>query len=255
MRLFPLIDQYFGTLLDMDVSRLKPGVISITETSRRQRCEQSFSFVHALFGIVYLDGSAAISVTPGARLAVLEMMERTSLISHDPFPQEALDRLATCISQARVQAGLPPAKRAYEAQVFACNDTLLRRYQQGDCRQLCDEMIRPAEGLTLPTHCFPDGIVYGIVEDHQVVSVAYAHRSGILEDWVADLGVETAAPYRQRGFAKTVVSSVTAHVMAKGGEGVYTCSVHNQASIATAISVGYAPYGRIFVVSAPPSIA
>ncbi len=253
MRRFPLINQYFETLLDMDVTNLRPGSISVKESPRRLRCEQSYGFVHALLGIVYPDGSAAISVTPGARPAVLEMLERTSLISQDPFQQEALDRLAAWINQARIQAGLSPVKRAYEARVFACNDMLLRRHQQGDCRQLNDESIPPAEGLPLPTHCFPDGIVYGMVEDHQVVSVAYAHRSGILEDRVADLGVETAAPYRQRGYAKTVVSAVTAYITAKGGEGLYTCSVHNQASIATAISVGYVPYGRMMVVSAPAS--
>ncbi len=253
MHQFPLIDQYFGTLLDMDLIRVESGKISITETPRRLNCEQSYGFVHALFGICYPDGSAAISVTPGARSVVLDFLEQTHLLTQNPFEQASLDRLAARISQVRSQAGLLPANRAYEVRVFACNNALVQRYQQGECRRLVDEIIPPADDLRLPTHCFPDGIVYGIVEDHQVVSVAYAHRSGVLEDRVADLGVETAAPYRQRGYAKTVVSVVTAHMTAMGGEAVYTCSLNNQASIATATRVGYVPYARMIVVSAPVS--
>lgn len=250
MHQFPLIDQYFETLLDMNISSLEPRSISVKESPRRLRCEPSYGFVHALLGVCYPDGRAAVSVTPGARSVVLDFLEHSPILTQNPFEQETFDRLVAQINLTRFQAGLSPTTRAYEALVFACNAKILKRYHQGDCRRLQDETIPPAEGMSLPTHCFPDGIVYGIVEDEQVVSVAHAHRSGKMEDQVADLGVETAAAYRQRGYAKTVVSAVTAHMTSTGGEAVYTCNPSNQASIATANSVGYEFYGRMMVVSA-----
>lgn len=235
----------------MNISRLKPRSISVEESPRRLRCEPSYGFVHALLGVCFPNGSAAVSATPGARSVVLDFLEHSPMLTQNPFEQETLDHLMAQINQARFQAGLPSATRAYEALVFACNAEILKRYHQEDCRRLRDETIPPAEGMSLPTHCFPDGIVYGIVEDERIVSVAYAHRSGKMEEQVADLGVETATAYRQRGYAKTVVSAVTAHMTVLGGEAVYTCGVSNQASIATSLSVGFASYGKLIVVTAP----
>jgi predicted GNAT family acetyltransferase len=105
--------------------------------------------------------------------------------------------------------------------------------------------------LALPAHCFPDGIVYGVIADGRVASVAYAHRTGVLEGLVADLGVVTAPAYRQRGYAKTAVAAVVAHVAAAGGEAVYACRPDNAASVATARSVGFVPLGASLVLGAP----
>ncbi len=106
----------------------------------------------------------------------------------------------------------------------------------------------------MPTQCFPDGIVYGIVygivEDRRIVSVANAHRTGLIEDREVDLAVETAPPYRNRGYAKTVVSAVTAHMTSTGGEAVSFCRADNLASMTTAKSVGYVLYGKMVVVIA-----
>ena len=88
----------------------------------------------------------------------------------------------------------------------------------GETRRLTDESIPPAEGLKLPTHCFPDGIVYGVIADGVVASVAFAHRIAVMEDRVAHLGVGTSRAYRRRGYAKTAVSAVVEHVAREGGE-------------------------------------
>jgi hypothetical protein len=248
---FSLIDQYLGTRLDIDVSTLKPGEYAVTETTRRLQCEQSYGFVHALYGICFTDGRVAVSVTPGARSGVIDLLARKEPDSWKTFDQGWLDSLAACVNHARSEAGLSPSRGAIEGRLFACKGTLVRRYNYGDCRRLRDDSIPPADGLGLPTHCYPNGIVYGVVEDGHIVSVAYAHRTGRMEDQVADLAVETAAPYRKRGYAKTVVSAVTVHMTSSGGEAVYTCSGSNQASIATASSVGYQLYGRTIVVAAP----
>jgi RimJ/RimL family protein N-acetyltransferase len=84
-----------------------------------------------------------------------------------------------------------------------------------------------------------------------VVSVAFAHRAGILEDRVADIGVETAAGYRRRGYAQAAVAALVGHFTQRGGEARYGCSPSNQASMAIAQSVGFVPYGKSLILSAP----
>lgn len=248
---FHLIDQYLGTILDIDVSSLKSNECIVTETPRRLRCEQSYGFVHALYGIFFTDGRIAVSVTPGARSSVMDLLEHYQREASGQFDQDWLDRLTAYINHARSQKRLAPSRAAYVCKLFACSTTLLRRFNSENCRRLLDESIPPVRGLNLPTHCFPDGIVYGIVEDDHIVSVAYAHQTCIMEDQVADLAVETAEPYRNHGYATTVVSAVTHYITSSGGEAVYQCSVSNQASIATASTVGYVLYGRTIVVATP----
>jgi hypothetical protein len=253
---FGLIDRYLGTRLDIDVAAMKPGERVVAESPRRLQCEQSYGFVHALYGISFRDGRFAVSVTPGARPHVVDMLARKQPHATDGFGQDWLNRLAGCVSRARSETGLPAARGGSEGRLFACNGTLVRRYNHGDCRRLRDQSIPPVDGLRLPTHCFPNGIVYGIVEDAHIVSVAYAHRTGLMEDQVVDLGVETAAPFRRRGYAKTVVAAVTVHMTTLGGEALYTCSADNGASIATASRVGYELYGNtITVAAASPEVS
>jgi ribosomal protein S18 acetylase RimI-like enzyme len=248
---FPLIDQYFTAMLDIDISGLKPDAPAVTESLRRLQCEQSYGFVHALYAIFFEDARTAISVPPGSLASVMHVLNDKPADVGNRFDPAWLENLAACISRDRVQAGLPPVRSTFESKLFACNAALLQRHHYGGCQQLRDERITPACGLSLPMHCFPNGIVYGIVADEQIVSVAYAHQSGRMENQVVDLGVETAEAYRKRGYAKTVVSAVTAHMTESGGEAVYTCSASNLASIATARSVGYELYGRIIAITAP----
>jgi predicted GNAT family acetyltransferase len=116
---------------------------------------------------------------------------------------------------------------------------------------LHDESIPATQGIHLPTHCFPDGTVYGVVEDNMVVSVAYAHRIGDMEDEIADVGVETAPDYRRRGYARAAVSAVVDRYIQRGGEAVYGCASSNTASRATARSVGFVPYAKRMAIVAP----
>jgi hypothetical protein len=254
METFPWIDRYIGTLLDIDVTDIMPGDLTIVESNRRLHPEQSYGFVQALYGFWFEDGRIAVSVPPGAGEQVRAHLRRKpeGKPGKDLFALEAerLDALADAVNGALGQAGLNPIYGTQKAWRFACNGTLLRRWETGPCRRLRETSTPPAEGLSIPTHAFPDGIVYGVIRDGQVVSVAYAHRTGLFENRVADLGVETARGYRRRGYAKTTVSAVTAHVICRGGEGFYGCSINNDASIATARSVGYVPYARVLVLAA-----
>lgn len=247
---FPLVDQYMGIRMEVDFSELRPGRVTVVESSRRLRKEQSYGFVHALWWVWLEDGRSAVSVPPGAGESVGKILEDVHG-SERLFDPRIAEQLKVPVNDAMVRAGLKETDRMLRDVCFACNASLLRRHRHGDCRRLVDERVPPAEGLGLPTHCFPDGIVYGVVADGTVVSVAFAHRSGVMEDQVADLGVETAPAYRRCGYAKTVVSAVVEHLTRTGGEARYGCRPENHASRATARSVGFVPYGTSLVLSAP----
>lgn len=186
---------------------------------------------------------------------------------------ELVQRLRSPLDEALRTHGLPPTDRVIRALVFACDGSLLRRHHHGDCRRLSDESIPAAEGLSLPKHCFPDGVVYGVITDGQgdlnasshvglssgpdarVVSVAYAHRIGPMEARLADPAIETAPAYRRRGYAQTALSAVVDDYVRRGGEAKYDCSPDNLASAATARSVGFVPYGRTLVLAAADEFA
>ena len=254
MSTFPWIERYVSTLLDVDIAELEPGALTVVESERRLRPEQSYGFVQAFYGFWFEDGRIAVSVPPGAkdRVTALVGQGTESGPIRDPHALRVLEPngLTAAVSAALVKAGLEPIYGIQKAWRFACSGALLRRWETGLCRKLQGTSIPPAEGLHMPTHALEDGVVYGVIADGQIVSLAYAHRTGLLENRVADLGVETAPAYRHRGYAKTAVSAVTAHVTERGGEGLYGCAVDNKASIATARSVGYVPYARVLVLAA-----
>ncbi len=250
MAAFPLIDEYVGRHLDADLSCLQPGRVAVVESARRLQREESYGFLHALWWVWLEDGRSAVSVPPGAGPAVAaivkDVRDREGL-----FDPALAERLRVIVDGCLRQHGRAATNCTRPALCFACNAALLRRHAHGDCRRLLDDSVPIAEGLWPSTHCFPDGIVYGVVADGRVVSLAYAHRSGMMEGQVADLGLETAEAYRRRGYAQTAVSAVVAAVTRKGGEALYDVSPDNLASIATARSVGFVPYGRMLALAAP----
>lgn len=247
---FALIDQYLGIRMGVDFAALEPGRTQVVESERRVRREQSYGFLHALWSVWLEDGRSVVSVPPGAGLGVEEALAHIDSREQVLDP-EVIDSLKGPVNGSLTQFGLEEADRVLSDLCFACNASLLRRHRCGDCRQFTDESLPCAEGIALPKHCIPDGIVYGVVADEKVASFAFAHRTGVLEGRVADLGVETAFAYRRRGFAKTAVSAVVEHVTRNGGEARYGCNLDNHASIATARSVGFVPYAFSLILSAP----
>jgi GNAT superfamily N-acetyltransferase len=247
---FPLVDRYMGIRMEVDLGALRPGRLEVVESPRRLRREQSYGFIHALWWVWLEDRRSAASVPPGAAKAVREGLACAAR-REDLLDPNVAERLKPAVNATLTGAGLRAVNRVLSDLCFACNASLLRRHYHGDCRRLVDEGVPPAEGIQLPTHCFPDGIAYGIVADGKVVSVAFAHRPGVMEDRIADVGVTTAPAYQRRGYAKTAVSAVVEHVTRVGGEARYGCWPDNVASIATARSVGFVPYGTSLVLSAP----
>ena len=250
VRQFPLIDEREGIRMGADLAALEPGKTLVVESPRRLQKEQSYGYIRALWWLWRADGRSAVSVPPGAG----ERVEQIVKAVHEPrqlHDDGLAEQLRTPVNESLRQAGLEPVDRAFSDVCFASNERLLIRHHQGDCRRLTDHSIPPAEGLGLPGHCFPDGICYGIVVAGEAASIAFSHRPGIMEDRVADIGVETAEGHRRRGYAKTAVSAVAGHVIDVGGEVRYACRPDNVASIATARSCGFVDYARSLILSAP----
>lgn len=249
-RAFPLVDRFHGLRLGMDLATVEPGRTVVVETPLRLRREQSYGYLRTLWWLWLEDGGGILSVPPGAGTEARRIVQRAAL-PEALWDDMTASRLRAAVDVALEHGAMRRTDRVLRDLVFACNATLLREHGRGECRRLTDETIPPAEGLRLPTHCFPDGIAYGVVADGSIASVAYAHRTGLMEDCVADIGVETAPAWRRRGYASTAVSAVVRHIAQARGEARYGCDPRNVASISTARSVGFAPYGRSLVLSAP----
>ncbi|MHB1294099.1 MAG: GNAT family N-acetyltransferase [Anaerolineae bacterium] len=245
LRTFDLVDRYLAYRMGTDVSALSsPGLI-VVESERRLRPEPSYGFVHVLWWVEWVDGRSLLSVPPGAGPRVAALLAE--------LPNPVTPGNADCIPQLDEALGgvLAAGGRTQYGLLFACDKASLRPQEPGEWKRLADTSIPPAEGLTLPTHCFPDGLVCGVVVDGCVAAVAYAHRSGIMEGLVADVGVETAPAYRRRGYARMAVVAVAQEVARSGGQVLYHCAETNAASAATAASAGFVTYGRTLALTAP----
>lgn len=247
---FPVVDGYTWRRMGVDPMAVLPNRTTVAESGLRLRREGGYGYIRALWWVRHRDGRAAVSVPPGAGNATWKLLgDQTA--AHCVFDAETTDKLIPIVNEPLKQAGMREIDRQFRDIFFGCNAALLQRHESGDCRRLTDGEIPPAEGLELPSHCFPNGLVYGVIEDGVVATVAYAHRTGFMEDRVAELGVATAPAYRGRGFAKTAVSAVVEHITRKGGEARYCCRPRNHASIATARAVGFVLYGSSLVLGAP----
>jgi len=245
-----MVERFLSICLSCELADVPLGRLTVVETPLRLKREMSYGYIRVLWWLHLNDGRSVLSVPPGDHTASRRSVEALG----DPLQwseEEALTALRDPMSPLLARAGMPPVDRALTDRSFACHGGLLRRHHCGECIRLVDDSIPPAEGLRLPTHCFPDGIAYGIVADHRVVSVAYAHRTGVMANQIADLGVETAPEYRRHGYAKTAVSAVVEHMTRSGGEAYYCCRPDNHASIATATSVGFVPLGASLILRAP----
>jgi predicted GNAT family acetyltransferase len=89
--------------------------------------------------------------------------------------------------------------------------------------------------------------VFGCFDGDRLVSAASACL------WenapVADLGVLTLPDVRGRGFARTVVLTISDFARREGYEPQYRCQLDNLTSVALAKSCGFALFGKWIVAS------
>lgn len=255
---FPVLDKFMGIRLGVDLSGVSAGRTVVVESERRLRRETGYGYVRALWWLRLVDGRSVVSVPPGTADAVRGQFAH---VGHDDIDldEAAVARIRPVIDEALKSRGLPPTNKIQRGASpigsgqLACNSALLQRHESGDCRRLTDDSVPAAAGIELQKHHFSGGIAYGVVVDGTVVSVATSIGCGVMEDAIAHIGVDTAPDWRRRGYAKTAVAHVVAHVTDKGGEAYYGCFPGNTASMATARSVGFVPYAVGGVIIRAPA--
>lgn len=245
---FPHVCAYLGTRLGVDLAAVSPGGITVVATDLRLKREMSYGYTRVAWLQRFEDGCAALSVPPEAAEACERIVDGRE--AHDLLDDRDFERrLAKAVDRVTARHGLPPVNRTFRDVCYACNAKGLIRLEDPRCLRLRDTGIPAIPELDLPEHCFPDGIVYAIVIDGLAVSIAHAHTTGVMEDRVADLSVPgTAKAHRRKGYGKIVVAAVVDHVARHGGEGYYVCRPDNDASVATARSVGFIPFGASLVL-------
>lgn len=246
MTRFALTDEYIlsrlGTVEEC-CERKKPNIV---ESGRRTVREMSYGYIHFLWWVELIDGTCIISVPPGCKDTIKAFVEKCG--TPDISDRQSCSRLMkTFDSAAQIQTGKGISLYLQDEMYVCDRHTIKCIPDRADTTRITGENTPVAQGLRFPQHCLPDGIVYGVLADGHIASVAYAHRTGVYQDIVADIGVETAPGYRRRGYAKAVTAAVAWHVISKGGEALYKCAPDNIASKATALSAGFVPYGKSLI--------
>ena len=115
---FPLLDQYLGARMGVDLAEARPGQVLVVESPRRLRRETSYGYIHALWWVWLTDGRSAVSAPPGAGEAAAEAAGRVQS-EQDLLDREFAERLRDAVTEPLVAAGLPPPDRAFQG--FSCN--------------------------------------------------------------------------------------------------------------------------------------
>jgi hypothetical protein len=212
------------------------------ETNRRERREPSFVFARVFWWFRFTDEYPVISAPFGTKASISKWLSGKHDLKRIPSDTEA-DELMEIINADGNRREKLRATRKYWHKVYLCDGNSMRTniavQPPASLVRIEKHDLRYENTINAPEHCIPDGVAFGICVDDQIVSVAIAHRTELMEDIIADLGAETAERYRRRGYARAAVHAVTNHYTSEGGEAWYECSPNNKASQATALSVGY----------------
>jgi len=250
MNKFKLVNEYILSLLG--AKNIDKKEIALIETERRHSCENSYGYIQMIWIIKFTDGSVIASVP-------LNTFDNTKSFIYDNIKKfDIYDD--SFVSPLKELADIE-AKRLFNkdscgcvfSSIFACNsDTIAPKNPNIITKRITNKRFECPDDINFPDHCLPDGIIYSVIENNKIVSLAHAHKTGEYQNIVADIGVDTSRNYRRKGYARECVNSVARHVIEKGGESIYTCSRENIASIHTALAAGYKPFGESLVFSVIP---
>lgn len=250
MSKFKLVKEYIHSILDAkDVGK----GLTIAETEKRHRCMPSYGIIHMFYIVKFEDGSIVASVP-------INTSEKVKSFLYENVQKYDIDDSTNFISPLKSLANAE-AKRVFDKElhnswnslIFACNaETIGKPNPNVNTIMVVDKNFECYNDVNFPDHCIPDGVVYSVVEGNKIVSLAHAHKTGEYQDIVADIGVDTSKDFRKKGYARECVNAVARHFIEKGGESVYICSPNNTASIHTALSAGYKPFGKVLVFTVNP---
>jgi len=244
MKKFKKVSEYIYSCLD---ATSVTDNLTIVETIKRHNCMTSYGMVHMFYIVKFLDDSIIASVP-------LNTSEKVKLFLHDNVKKYDIDDnhfimpLKTLATEEAKRLFGKELKGYWNSLIFCCDAvTVANPNSNIKTVRITDDRYGYLDDVNFPDHCIPDGIVYGVIENNKIVSLAHAHKTGENQDIVADIGVDTSSDYRKKGYARECVNSVARHVIERGGESVYICSPNNIASINTALSAGYMPFGKVLI--------
>ena len=218
--------------------------LTIIESERRNKCEVSYGYVHMIW-IVKINNGSVIASVPFNTSEKVKSFLYDNIKNNDIYDDLFISPLKE-LAKIEAKKNFDKELRGCSSSlIFACNaETIAPLNPNVYTTKITDKNYQCFDDIHFPDHCIPDGVVYSVIENNKIVSLAHAHKTGEYQDIVADIGVDTSKEYRKKGYARECVNSVARHFIEKGGESIYTCSPDNFASIKTAISAGYEPFGK-----------
>ncbi|MBW3625470.1 MAG: GNAT family N-acetyltransferase [Armatimonadetes bacterium] len=182
-----------------------------------------------------------VSVTPDAYSPATRLLQ--ALPSHeDPLSEPARRRLHEAVGR------VAPVFFHYSGLQLYTDRESFRPFAKHAARRLTPDDLPLLRSARCPLADQEDriesGDAFAVVKGEEVRSYAFLRR---LSPEVWEIVVETAAPYRGRGYGKSVVSAATEAALQAGRIPVYSCDEHNAASRRLAESLGYRTYAEDFV--------
>lgn len=244
MKKFKLVNEYILSLLD---AKETGSGLAIIETEKRHHCMPSYGMIHMFYIVKFYDDSIIASVPLNTSEKVKAFL-RENVEKYDIDDSLFVSPLKELAKEEAKLLFNKELKGSWNSFVFACDaETIAKPSSNITTVKITDNSYECYGDVNFPDHCVPNGIVYSVIENNKIVSLAHAHKTGKYQDIVADIGVDTSKDFRKKGYARECVNSVARHVIERGGESVYSCSPNNTASIRTALSAGYKPYGKILI--------
>ncbi|HGJ66129.1 TPA: GNAT family N-acetyltransferase [bacterium] len=244
------LDSFYSECLGTPVNKIKSGKIKIVSSERRLTREEGYGVIFP-FLLLYSSNRCIISVRP-------DLIDLVSALIHDETDAKMLfndagGKIVESLCRSVIPKDFSSRLRSvYSLELFVDRDQF-RQYNIPECRrltkddhELIDEMNEISD-FTCPDECIKDGTAFGVFVDGKIVARSTTIHTPIATQkynlvWI---GVETLPEYRQKGYAKAVVSGTTDALLLRGQTPVYTHAVWNVASGRTAKALGYQLYGEL----------
>jgi len=197
------------------------------------------------FVALHRDGDQAAVVGRAARTSIVEAAstagEIIAAVEDTPWVASTLPDWKQESAVLFRRDARSPLPRAFggEVRFLAAGELLAITGASLMAETLADE-LRSAEKSDLH--------VAAAFEGGQAVAFCYA---GSITETLWDVAIDTLEPYQRRGHATKVAAFLIEHYQALGKEPVWGAFLSNEASVALAARLGFAPVGSLSVFSAP----
>lgn len=93
------------------------------------------------------------------------------------------------------------------------------------------------------------GYAFGLFKDNQLISATDAPDVPYMDDLIVEIGINTLETYRNKGYAKMVVTAMLKYLLEAGKVPIWSCGGANHASERLALSVGYEQFADVLYIS------